>query len=148
MSNQSPYKGILDRFAEQKAKDDANQKNEKIEAPQDMSPEEQQAYKKEVLRLREAMAREQMPQYINKKEVELQTVDVPIKEIKMRRAFCPNCGEELTAIGPVMYQGMTGAKMCIHRCAKCKTQFNLEFSYPRLVVLDENDNEVYPYTTV
>ena len=57
-------------------------------------------------------------------------------------AYCPNCGDELTTNMPKMFNPFTGETLCKHVCINCGNAYNLEYSYPRLAIIDDEGNEV------
>lgn len=64
-----------------------------------------------------------------------------IPKIMVKRVYCPNCGKELINNYPPMFNPFTHEKQCIHEC-ECGVKYNLEYSYPRIMFLDENDKEI------
>lgn len=141
------YKNILARFQKEKAKNDAEQNNE---LPMDSVPLENEEDKKnfedELNRLRQGM--QGRPKFIKKGEEECNPVDVPVSGFKVRRAFCPNCGTELVSPGPVMFDNWTNEMICPHKCAKCRTEFQLPHRYPRLVIIGEDGQEIKAFNTI
>lgn len=68
-----------------------------------------------------------------------------VEEIKVKRAYCPECGEELISKLPPMFNPFTQERQCIHKCNKCEKVYNLDYSYPRLLFLDKNGNEIFAH---
>ena len=66
-----------------------------------------------------------------------------IEEVKInvKRAFCPKCGEEIISKLPSMFHPFTGQKIVRYDCG-CGARYNLECSYPRLIVTDNEGNEI------
>lgn len=60
---------------------------------------------------------------------------------KVKRAYCPNCGKEIVSKMPTMFNPYTLEKIARYDCS-CGARFNLEYAYPRFVILDENGNEI------
>lgn len=71
--------------------------------------------------------------------VEYVTPKVVVKQFK-----CPKCGKYIVSESPVMYNPFTLEKIAKHECG-CGFKCNLEYAYPRLMVLDENGNEIVAY---
>lgn len=64
-----------------------------------------------------------------------------IKEVKVLRAFCPECGRELVNRFPPMFNPFTQERQCIHEC-ECGEKYNLDYSYPRIAFIGENGEEI------
>ena len=60
-------------------------------------------------------------------------------------AHCPECGEELIATAPKMFNPFTKESIAEHICKKCGTAYNLENAYPRFAIIDRNGNEIKAY---
>lgn len=71
--------------------------------------------------------------------VEYVTPKVVVKKFK-----CPECGKDIVSKSPVMYNPFTLEKIAKHEC-ECGFKCNLEYAYPRLMVLDENGDEIIAY---
>lgn len=86
----------------------------------------------------------QQPEKLNEAEMEVaQNIVVqPINNISVKRAYCPQCGNELVSQFPAMFNPFTQEKQCIHKCS-CGKMYNLEYSYPRIVFSDENNKEIF-----
>lgn len=67
-----------------------------------------------------------------------------VKEIVVKHAYCENCGKELKTNTPAMFNPYTKEKHCIHVC-ECDKIFDLEYAYPRLVFIDEKNNEIFAH---
>lgn len=65
--------------------------------------------------------------------------------IVVEHTFCPKCGEELISQGPPMYNPFTLEKICKVDC-KCGYKANLKHSYPRIVLKNEQGEEVKAWT--
>ena len=66
-----------------------------------------------------------------------------ISDIKVIRAYCPNCGKELVAKAPPMYNPFTMEKMCLHEC--CGVKYNLDKTYPHIAFYDEDGKEIVTF---
>ena len=66
-----------------------------------------------------------------------------ISDIKVIRAYCPNCGKELVAKAPSMYNPFTLEKMCLHEC--CGKKYNLDKTYPHIAFYDEDGEEIVTF---
>lgn len=67
-----------------------------------------------------------------------------ISNIFVKRAYCPECGEELISKLPPMFNPFTQERQCIHEC-KCGVKYNLDYSYPRIVFVDKDNNEIFAH---
>ena len=61
--------------------------------------------------------------------------------VKVKRAYCPHCGKEIVSKLPSMWNPYTGEKICRYDC-ECGFKANLEYTYPRLIILDKDGNEL------
>lgn len=61
-------------------------------------------------------------------------------DIKVKRAFCPNCGKEIISKVPSFYNPYTLEKISRYEC-ECGAKFNMEYSYPRVMFLDKDTGE-------
>lgn len=66
-----------------------------------------------------------------------------ISDIKVIRAYCPNCGKELVAKAPSMYNPFTLEKMCLHEC--CGKKYNLDKTYPHIAFYGEDGEEIVTF---
>lgn len=66
-----------------------------------------------------------------------------INSLYVKRAYCPECGKELTTKFPSMFNPFTQEKQCIHECTTCGIKYNLDYAYPRIAFMDENNNEIF-----
>lgn len=62
--------------------------------------------------------------------------------LAIKRAKCPICGEDLESVIPTMYNPFNFNPVTPVKCKHCGEQYMVDYSYPRLVVLDENNNEI------
>lgn len=87
------------------------------------------------------------PEHITEKELEEKKLTSlgKVSDIQIKHAYCPECGEELISKLPPMFNPFTGERQCIHKCGKCSKSYNLDYSYPRLVFLDEQSNEIFAH---
>lgn len=88
-----------------------------------------------------------LPERVTEKEMVEKKLIVlnDVSKIQVKHAFCPECGEELISDLPPMYNPFTRERQCIHKCGKCNKTYNLDYSYPRFVFLDENSNEIFAH---
>lgn len=84
-----------------------------------------------------------MPKRVSCSELSLS--DTPINKILVRKAYCPECKTELISPFPVMYNPYTMEKQCAIECKNCGQKYILDDAYPKIVFLDENDNEVFAH---
>lgn len=70
--------------------------------------------------------------------------DSPVTPV-VRRVYCPECGKELTSKNPLMLNPFTGQRIAKHECS-CGYKANLEYAYPRIVFVDENNEEVMAFS--
>lgn len=145
--------GLLDDYQKMVEEDEKNLNNN---APMDgfeMSEEEYQEYVKRLNQMRDEMknkdnysvdtekcCNEAAAKYPKFGDEGLNCVDVKVTPV-VRRAFCPECGQEIVNTVPPMFNPFTFEKINIVRCSKCGWEANLEHSYPRIVLVDENGNE-------
>lgn len=59
----------------------------------------------------------------------------------VKHAYC-ECGEELIATAPPMFNPYTLQKICKHICKKCKKTYNLDYSYPRVIYKNNENKEI------
>lgn len=78
---------------------------------------------------------------IKESELKIETVPVTVKLIK---AYCPKCGKEIISDTPIMFNPFTKQKICMYKC-ECGYEENIEYAYPRVVFVDDNNNEYEAY---
>lgn len=61
---------------------------------------------------------------------------------KIRRAYCPNCKTEIISKMPSMFNPYTLEKIARYECPNCGKKYNLEYSYPRFVIVGPDGNEI------
>lgn len=61
--------------------------------------------------------------------------------VKIKRAFCPNCGKELISKSNSINNPYNGERIAKHEC-ECGYKANLEYAYPRIMFIDENGLEI------
>lgn len=141
---------ILDRFKEQYKQDKLNENYDLPEDSAPMTDAEKDEYKKilDAMRNDENDLQIQYQKfheiYKSVTEAELKT-DVVNPMVAVKRAYCPECGREIISKYPVMYDGFTGQKIVRYDC-ECGAKFNLEHSYPRVMFLDDNMQEMKVWT--
>ena len=143
---------ILEKYRQDVENDKSNEDNS---FPQDKTPtlneSHRVAYEKRLKELRNSeismenqykKAMDKIKKYTEKEldAAELSSIS-KIPKIMVKRVYCPNCGKELVNNYPPMFNPFTHEKQCIHEC-ECGTKYNLEYSYPRIVFLDENNKEI------
>ena len=62
--------------------------------------------------------------------------------VKIRRAYCPNCQTEIISKMPSMFNPYTLEKIARYECPNCHKKYNLEYSYPRFVIVGPDGNEI------
>lgn len=62
--------------------------------------------------------------------------------LAIKHAKCPLCGNELESAVPTMYNPFNFEPLTPIKCKHCGGQYTVDYAYPRLVVLDDNNNEV------
>lgn len=142
---------ILEQYMQQVKEDKMKENND---FPEDtfLTEEEREEYEKRLNEIRNDEHSIENQYEIRKtmlqeyKEDKLEELGL-IKEtenvtFKVKHAFCENCGKELTTDMPPLFNPFTKEKICKHVCDNCGSYYNLEFSYPRLVVCDEEGNEI------
>lgn len=69
------------------------------------------------------------------------------EEVKpmVRRVYCPKCGKELVSNSPLLLNPYTGERIAKHEC-ECGYKANLDYAYPRICFVDNNNNEVIAYS--
>jgi len=76
-------------------------------------------------------------------EAELNTERTEVKTVLVR-AFCPHCGREIKTKPP--YYNPSNLKMvCMYDC-ECGLRSELDNAYPRVVFVDNENNEYDAYT--
>lgn len=143
---------ILENYLKQVEEDKKNENNDLPNGikREDMTDEQYELYQKELNKLRqqsnaEAEAKKRFNEtYIKISEESLISTDklaVEDATIKVKRAYCPHCGKEIVSKLPSMWYPYTGEKICRYDC-ECGFKANLEYTYPRLVILDKDGNEL------
>ena len=164
---------ILDSFKKQLEKDRKNENYEMddAEAMKTMDESDFEEYKKEVDKLREKMYVEE-PERMSTKvenksypisdiaekskenirlnefsEEEMKPVDIPMGNIRMvlRHAKCPLCGEEIVTKTPTLYNPFSFKRFANQTCNGCGAKFITERGYPRVVLLNEKNEEITAY---
>lgn len=70
--------------------------------------------------------------------------DTDVKVI-IRHINCPVCGKELISNSPVIFNPFTYEKIAKHDC-ECGYKCNLEYAYPRVVFVDNENNEIKAFS--
>lgn len=88
-----------------------------------------------------------LPERITEKELEEKNLVTmsEVTKIQVKHAYCPECGKELISKFPPMFNPFTGERQCVHKCDECGKSYNLDYSYPRFVFLDEESNEIFAH---
>ena len=143
--------GILDEYREQLTKDKEKENND---FPEDCNLNEshRSEYEKCLKELRnnendmENIHRKLMSEMQEMTEEQMEESNMLKNEndikLLVKRAYCDECGEELISNAPPMFNPFTFEKVCKHTCSKCGKVYNLEYAYPRLVITDNNGNEI------
>ena len=119
-----------------------------LEGKVQFNEKQMEAYKKELDKLRSSD--EELIKKFNNTFIPLKEQDLFDKgklsneniQIKLIRAYCPECGEEIICKMPSMFNAFTLEKFAKYECPKCGAKYNLENSYPRLAVFDYSGNEI------
>ena len=64
----------------------------------------------------------------------------------IKHAYCPNCGKEIINKTPLRINPYTGEKIIRYDC-ECGFKANMEYEYPRIVITDDNGNEIKAFIT-
>lgn len=166
LKEREKFKGVLGRFAQAKMEDDrkANEGGSTYSQDSMLTAEEQQRYKSlyerklnemrqdptndaKIHAFGEMVAKQKQMVVLSDQQLNQQgclKVDNDIK-VKVIHAYCPNCGSELTADGPKMYNPFTMESIAKHDCKQCGKTYNLENAYPRIAIIDMNGMEVKAY---
>lgn len=90
--------------------------------------------------------RMQIQQFVKMSEKELVESglikDAEVHKINVRRAYCKKCGKEIVCQVPSMFNPFTLEKQANYKC-ECGEMLNLDHAYPRIVFLDENNEEIF-----
>lgn len=142
---------ILDKYKEQVKIDKENENNDFPENSQ-LKENQRAEYEKVLNELRnnsksiENQYQKKMSEMKTMTEEEMETSGMfkTLDDIKLqvKHAFCEDCGEELVSNAPPLFNPFTFEKICKHTCTKCGKVYNFEYAYPRLVILDNNGNEI------
>lgn len=68
-------------------------------------------------------------------EGELTINDTPITPV-IRRAYCPDCGEEIVTKGYNQTNAMSGKRMVLYTCPSCHKNMRINNMYPRIEYLN------------
>ena len=142
---------ILEKYKRQL---EIDKENENMLFPENsnLNENEKEAYEVELKRLRNDSS--EYDKQIRKtmtllKESELEQsnrlVDEQITNIVVKHVYCPECGEELISNAPPMFNPFTFERICLHECKKCGKRYNLEYAYPRFVLLNASNEEIKAY---
>lgn len=158
--------GILDSFRKQKEIDKLSE-NYYTEGVENMTPEQLEEYKKTVDEMREKMespvhtdgtkiVNKSYPNFdsnVSHEEYEkildedLSTEDLVLSELYnihklvLRSIFCPECGSKMESTLPTTYNPFSGESYSKTTCENCGKTYMLEHSYPRLMILDNENKE-------
>ena len=123
------YKNALKKMREDIAKEDANP----TEIPVEIDHSDQQ---------------QQMMERFEEKYPRVSENDLTIATQKVtpmiKHAFCPNCHREIINKTPTMFNPFTMDKINRYDC-ECGWTANLEYAYPRVVFMTEDNNEIEAY---
>ena len=70
--------------------------------------------------------------------------DEIVDKVIVKHFFCPECGKELVSKAPPMFNPFTMERICLHEC-QCGKRYNLDYAYPRFVLLNKEGNEIKAY---
>ena len=146
--------GILDDYRAELSKDKENENNNFPEGSH-LDETQRKEYEKRLSELRnnqndiENAYRKKMLEMKQMSENDMSDKnlikDQEVKKIIVKHAYCSECGEELISKTPPMFNPFTLERICKHTCQKCGTVFNLQYSYPRFALIDENNNEIIAF---
>ena len=147
--------GILDDYKKQLEIDKQKENNDFPEGSQ-LKEEQRKDYEKCLNELRKAS--ESMENAYQKEKSEMRKLNeeemhkeklIKAEEVKttiILHAYCEECGTELISKTPPMFNPFTFEKVCKHVCSNCGKTYNLEFSYPRLAFLNQDNEEINAFT--
>ena len=145
----------MDILEEYKKQFELDKQNENYELPKttegnkpQLTEEQLEVYKKELDTYRKndddllkAFQQKFIP--LTDKELKEKGKLTPVQvNLKVIKAYCPECGEEIVSMYPSAYDMFTLRKIARYECPKCHTKYNLENAYPRLAVFDMYGNEI------
>lgn len=79
---------------------------------------------------------------ISENDLDIKGLTSEIKvSVKIKRAFCPNCGKELISKSNPINNSYNVERIAKHEC-ECGYKANLEYAYPRVMFIDENGVEI------
>ena len=149
--------GLLDDYQKMVEEDKQNLNDNAPVDGIEMTEEEQKQYEKRLNEMREEIDKNEdcginCEKAWNKeirpldkyKEEDLKTEWSIVVTPMIKRAYCPECGKEIISRGPVMYNPFTFEKTCPHKC-ECGWRGDLEYSYPRVVFVTENGEQIEAY---
>ena len=143
--------GILDDYELEYEKDKKNENNDFPEGSE-LKEEQRKDYEDILnkLRNRQDDIRNAFNSMKNMNEEEMTANELikeeDVKKVVVKHAYCDECGEELISKTPPMFNPYTLEKICKHTCAKCGKTYNLEYAYPRLAFINENNEEIQAFT--
>jgi len=141
---------ILEDYVKQYEED---KKNENYDLPEGcyMSDAQKEIYKEKLdaLRNSEKEMMDKVKEFnkaftpLTDKELKEQGKLTPVQvSLKVIKAYCPECGEEIVSQYPSAYDMFTLKKIARSECPKCHKRYNLENAYPRLAAFDMMGNEI------
>lgn len=143
---------ILEQYRKQLEED---RKNENYDTPTDIDidPSYVDDYKRELDKQRgnilsnERQYEERLRKtltVIHESEANEIIQDEIVDKVIVKHFFCPECGKELVSKAPPMFNPFTMERICLHEC-QCGKRYNLDYAYPRFVLLDKEGNEIKAY---
>lgn len=165
MQERNKCVGILERFAKAKLEDDMKSDAERNVYAQSslLSKDEQKqhkaAFEQKLAEMRsdpndtklraysEMVSKQQQMNKLSEYELMQGGCIKTTNNVSMvvLHAYCPECGEELVATSPKMFNPFTKESIAEHTCKKCGKVYNLENAYPRFAIIDTNGNEIKAY---
>ena len=149
--------GLLDDYQKMVEEDEKNLNNN---APMDgleMSDEEMKAYEKRLNEMREEIknnddcgvdCKKAYENSFQKKKKKITESDLKTEYVKVtpmvKRAYCPKCGKEIINTLPPLYSPFSFEKINRFDC-DCGWKANLEYSYPRVVFITDNGEQIDAY---
>lgn len=147
---------ILDKYKAQLEIDEMNDNKMSFPEHHSLNEDDREAYEETLNKLKNDPndianhAKEMNKQMVTKNEMELFESgclkEENVSKIFVNHAYCEECGEELISDAPPMFNPFTLERVCIHKCKKCGKTYNLEYAYPRFVLVNENGEEIKAYS--
>jgi len=149
--------GLLDDYQKMVEEDEKNLNNNAPVDGIEMSEEEMKAYEKRLNEMRDEIKNNKdcgidcekayensfSDPYEKVAENELKTEYTKVTPM-VKRAYCPKCGKEIINIVPPLYSPFNFEKVNRFEC-DCGWKANLEYSYPRVIFVADNGEQIEAY---